>query len=102
MKRRFIEEQIIGILKEGQASGVKATCAKHNISEATYYSWKRKYGGMEGAEARGVRALEGEDGRVKRLGGGLSISNPNLQRGESKKRWGRAVRDRRRRGWWRR
>ena len=42
MKRRFSEEQIIGILKEAQASGVKATCAKHNISEATYYSWKRK------------------------------------------------------------
>ena len=57
MKRRFSEEQIIGILKEAQASGVKATCAKHNISEATYYSWKRKYGGMEVAEARRLRGL---------------------------------------------
>jgi hypothetical protein len=52
MKRRFSEEQIIGILKEAKASGVKATCAKRNISEATYYGSKRKVwwdGGSRGA-----------------------------------------------------
>ena len=54
MKRIFSEEQIIETLKEAQAIGVKATCGKHNISEATYYGWKRKYGGMEVAEARRV------------------------------------------------
>ncbi len=79
------EEQIIGILKEAQASGVKATCAKHNISEATYYSWKRKYGGMEVAEARRLRALEDENGRLKRLVADLSIQNQILKEVNSKK-----------------
>ena len=52
MKRsRFSEEQIIGILREGAGeSSVKVVCAKHNISEPTYYAWKRKYGGMEVSE----------------------------------------------------
>src|SRR5258707_3697964 len=99
MKRRFSEEQIIGILKEAQASGVKATCAKHNISEATYYSWKRKYGGVGVAEARRLRALEDENGRLKRLGADLSIQNQNLQEGDSKKMWARQLRDRRGSRW---
>jgi putative transposase len=68
MKRsRFSEEQIIGILKEGQAGTVRATCAKHNVSEQTYYGWKRKYGGMEVDEARRLRALAEENGRLKRV-----------------------------------
>ncbi len=58
MKRsRFSAEQIIGILKEGQAGTVRATCAKHNVSEQSYYGWKRKYGGMEVDEARRTRRL---------------------------------------------
>jgi len=67
-KSRFSEEQIIGILREGQGGGtVKAVCAKHNVSEQTYYGWKRRYGGMEVDEVRKVRALEEENGRLKRL-----------------------------------
>jgi len=67
-KSRFSEEQVIGVLREAQAgSSVKAVCAVHNISEATYYGWKRKYGGMEVKEARRLRALEEECGRLKRL-----------------------------------
>jgi putative transposase len=67
-KSRFSEEQIIGILREaGGNSPVKAVCAKHNVSEATFYNWKRKYGGMDVSEARRLRALEEENGRLKRL-----------------------------------
>jgi putative transposase len=66
-KSRFSEEQIIGVLKEAEATTVKATCAKHNVSEATYYGWKRKYGGMEIDEARRLRALEEENARLKRV-----------------------------------
>ena len=69
MKRsRFSEEQVIGILREAQAgSPVKAVCAAHNISAATYHAWKRKYGGMDVDEARRLRALEEENSRLKRL-----------------------------------
>ena len=68
MKRsRFSEEQIIGVLREGEGMTVKAVCAKHNLSEPTYYAWKRKYGGLEVSEARRLRALEEECGRLKRL-----------------------------------
>ena len=67
-KSRFSAEQIIGILKEGQGeSTVKAVCAKHNIAEQTYSGWKRKYGGLEVDEARRLRGLEEENGRLKRL-----------------------------------
>jgi putative transposase len=66
-KSRFSEEAIIGILREGQASPVKAVCAKHNISEPTYYAWKKKYGGMEVNEARRLKGLEEENARLKRL-----------------------------------
>ena len=69
MKRsRFSEEQIIGILQEAEAgSPIKAVCAAHNISAATYHAWKRKFGGMEVSEAKRLRALEEEDSRLKRL-----------------------------------
>ena len=67
-KSRFSEEQIIGILREAEGnSPVKVVCAKHNVSEGTFYTWKKKYGGMNVAEARRLRALEEENGRLKRL-----------------------------------
>ena len=66
-KSRFSEEQIIGILRDGQASSVKSVCAKHNVSEPTYYAWKKKYGGMEVKEARRLRALDEENARLKRV-----------------------------------
>ena len=69
MKRKqFSEEQIIGILKEAEAGAVVTElCRKHGMSSATYYAWKAKYGGLEVSEAKRLRALEDENGRLKRL-----------------------------------
>ena len=68
MKKRFTEEQIIGILKEGEA-GMKVgeLCRKHGISDATYYNWKSKFGGMSVSEAQRLKALEMENSKLKRL-----------------------------------
>jgi putative transposase len=65
-KSRFSEEQIMG--REAEAgSPIKAVCAAHNISMATYHGWKRKFGGMEVSEAKRLRGLEEENSRLKRL-----------------------------------
>ena len=86
MKRsRFSEERIIGVLKEAEATTVKGACAKYKISEASYYNWKRKYGGMDVDEARRLRALEDENGRLKRLVADLSIQNQILKEVNAKK-----------------
>jgi putative transposase len=68
MKKRFTEEQIIGILKEAEA-GLKVgeLCRKHGISDATYYNWKSKFGGMSVSEAQRLRALKLENSKLKRL-----------------------------------
>ena len=86
MKKRFSEEQIIGILREAEGSGtIKQVCAKANITEQTYYRWKRKYGGMDISEARRLRALEQENGRLKRVIADLSVQVQILQEVNSKK-----------------
>ncbi len=68
MKKRFTEEQIIGVLKEAEAGAKPAeVCRKHGISEATYYNWKAKYGGMTVSEAQRLKELEQENNRLKKL-----------------------------------
>lgn len=69
MKRsRFSEEQIIGILKEHQAGMTAADlCRRHGISDATFYKWRLKYGGMEVSDAKKLRALEAENATLKKL-----------------------------------
>ena len=69
MKRsRFSDEQIIGILKEQEAGAVVAdVCRRHGISEATFYKWKAKFGGLEVTEAKLLRTLEEENAKLKKL-----------------------------------
>lgn len=67
-KSRFSEEQIIGILKEHQAGIVVAEiCRKHGISDATFYTWRSKYGGLEVSDARRLKSLEEENRKLKKL-----------------------------------
>ena len=67
-KSRFSEEQIIGILKEHQA-GLSAAelCRRHGISDATFYKWRSRFGGMEVSDAKRLRALEDENAKLKKL-----------------------------------
>jgi putative transposase len=67
-RKRFTEEQIIGVLKEAEAGSKPADLARrHGVSEATIYNWKSKYGGLEVSEARRLKALEDENAKLKRL-----------------------------------
>ncbi len=67
-KSRFSEEQIIGILKEAEAgANIGELCRRHEISKESYYRWRAKYGGLEVSEARRLRAVEEENGRLKRI-----------------------------------
>ena len=69
MKRsRFSEEQIIGILKEHQAGATAADlCRKHGVSDATFYKWRSRFGGMEVSDAKKLKALEVENAKLKKL-----------------------------------
>jgi putative transposase len=68
MKKRFTEEQIIGVLKEAEAGmKVAEVCRKHGISDGTYYNWKSKFGGMTVSEAQRLKALEAENAKLKKL-----------------------------------
>jgi putative transposase len=83
---RFSDEQKIAILKEVRAGAtVVATCAKHNIGVQTYHGWKRKFGGMEVDEARRLRALEEENGRLKRVVADLTVQVQILKEVNAKK-----------------
>ena len=63
-----MRNKLLGYCEKEEPGGtVRGVCAKHNIAEQTYYGWKRKYGGMEVDEARRLRGLEEENGRLKRL-----------------------------------
>ena len=68
MKKRFTDEQIIGFLKEAESgTPVKELCRKHGFSDAAFYGWRSRFGGMEVADAARLRNLESENNRLKKL-----------------------------------
>jgi putative transposase len=79
-KSRFTEEQIIGILKQaGAGIAVAELCRQNAISDATFYKWRSKFGGLDVAEARRLRSLEEENQRLKRLVAELALDNQVLK-----------------------
>jgi len=87
MKRtRYSEEQIIGIVKEGESGvAVADVLRKHGICQGTYYRWKSKFGGLELSDARRLRALEQENRRLKSMVADLMLDNKVLKDINSKK-----------------
>ena len=79
-KSRFTETQIVAILKSADA-GIKVgdICRQHGISEATYYKWKSKYGGMEASDLKRVKELEAENARLKRMYAELALENTAMK-----------------------
>lgn len=68
MKKRFTEEQIVGFLKQAEAGvPVKELCRKGGFSDAAFYKWRQRYGGMQVSEVKRVRELEAENARLKKL-----------------------------------
>ena len=68
MKKRYSEEQIIGFLKEAESGiAVKELCRRHGFSEPSFYAWRSKFGGMDVSDAKRLKALERENGRLKKL-----------------------------------
>jgi len=68
VKKRFTEEQIIGFLREAEAGlAVAELCRRHGFSEASYYLWRSKFGGMNVSDAKRLKELETENTRLKRL-----------------------------------
>ena len=79
-RKRFTEEQIIGILREQEAGAKTGDLArKHGISEATLYNWKAKFGGMDVSDAKRLKALEDENGKLKRLLADAMLDNTALK-----------------------
>ena len=79
-KSKFTEHQIIQIIKAVEAGRtVKDVCREHGISEATYYNWKSKYGGMEASDIRRLKDLEYENRRIKQMYADLSLENRALK-----------------------
>ncbi len=81
MKRsKFSDEQIIGILKEHEAGVATAElCRRHGISTATFYAWRKKFGGMEASDAKKLRALEDENAKLKKLLADAMLDNAGLK-----------------------
>ena len=88
MKKRFAEEQIIGCLREAEKGvAVKELCRKHNFSEASYYLWRSKFGGMDVSDVKWLKALETENARPKKLLAESMLANEVTREALRKKWW---------------
>ena len=88
MKKRFSEAQIIGFLKEAEAGmPVKELCRKHGFSDASFYTWRAKYGGMDVTEAKRLKALEQENARLKKLLADTMLDKQALEAALRKNVW---------------
>ena len=86
-KQRFTEEQIIGFLKQAEAGvAVKELCRTHGFSEASYYLWRSKFGGMDVSDAKRLKALESENARLKKLLAESMLEN-EVTREALRKKW---------------
>ena len=87
-KSRFTETQIVSILKESEA-GVKTAdlCRTHNISSATFYKWKSKYGGLEASDVKRLKELEEENAKLKKMFADVSLENNAIKELVAKKGW---------------
>jgi putative transposase len=87
-KSRFTEAQVVAILREGDSGvNVSELCRKHGISNATYYKWKSRYGGLDASDLKRLRELESENGELKRMYADLSLENNGLKALIEKKGW---------------
>jgi putative transposase len=87
VKKRYTEEQIIGFLKEADKGvPVKELCRKHGFSDASFYLWRGKYGGMDVSDARRLKALEIENARLKKLLAESMLEN-EVTREALRKKW---------------
>jgi putative transposase len=87
VKKRFSEEQIIGFLREADKGvPVKELCRKHGFSEASYYLWRSKFGGMDVSDAKRLKSLESENSRLKKLLAESMLEN-EVTREALRKKW---------------
>ena len=87
VKKRFTEEQIIGFLREAdRGMAVKELCRKHGFSEASYYLWRGKFGGMDVSDAKRLKALEAENGKLKKLLAEAMLEN-EVSKEALRKKW---------------
>ena len=87
MKKRISEEQIIGFLREAERGmAVKDLCRRHGFSEASYYLWRSRFGGMEVSDVKRLKALEAENARLKKLLAESMLEN-EVSREALRKKW---------------